>query len=145
MGGFDITDFVRDILSCDVSEVHVVAFHFSCLPFLLASVGGVSLSHISRSSGELISQQTAFDVCLVALVLAVGAPLAAFHPAFLAGADFLVDALVAADEGDFAGGEDVVVESLVSCCSSMVGAIGFPLSLSLCGHTQCITDILVMR
>ena len=65
-------------------------------PFLLVLVGGVSLSHISRSSGELISADS--DVCLVALVLAVGAPLAAFHPAFLAGADVLVDALVPADQ-----------------------------------------------
>lgn len=28
MRGFDITDFVRDIPLCDVSEVHVAAFHF---------------------------------------------------------------------------------------------------------------------
>lgn len=74
---------------------------------------------------------------LVALVLAVGAPLAAFHPAFLAGADFLVDALVAADEGDFAlaGGEDVVVE-VVGFVLFFDGSAIVSLSLSLCGHTS---------
>lgn len=62
--------------------------------------------------------------------------IAVVDPAFLAGADVLVDALVPADQGDFAGGEDVVVEVVGFVLFFDGECHWFPLSLSLCGHIQ---------
>ena len=102
------------------------------------------MSHISRSSGELISADSFSTYALSRLYWQLGHRWAAFHPAFLAGADVLVDALVPADQGDFAGGEDVVVE-VVGFVLFFDGECHGFLFHYLYVDILSITDILVVR